>query len=73
MPVNGWLSWLPKRPRRGELWGKLLVHNPDQRELHRELREKKVEPAYITFAGPVVRLGYAVILGGRPGSISPSS
>jgi hypothetical protein len=73
MPVNGWLSWLQRRPRRGELWGKLLAHNPDQRELHRELREKKVERAYLTFAGPVVRPGYAVILGSGSGSISPSS
>jgi hypothetical protein len=32
------------------------------RELHRELREKKVDRAYVTFAGPEVKPGYAVIL-----------
>jgi len=46
----------------GELMGQLIAHNPDRRELHRELREKKVERAYITFAGPVVKPGYAVTL-----------
>jgi hypothetical protein len=46
----------------GELLGQVIAHNPDRRELHRELREKKVDRAYVTFAGPVVKPGYAVIL-----------
>lgn len=46
----------------GELLGQLIAHNPDRRELHRELREKTVERAYVTFAGPAVKPGYAVIL-----------
>jgi hypothetical protein len=46
----------------GELWGQLLAHNPDRRELHRELQEKQVKRAYIIFAGPVVKPGYTVIL-----------
>jgi len=69
-----WLAFLvTEETPTGELWGQLLAHNPDRRELHRELREKKVERAYITFAGPVVKPGYAVILGGGSGSTSPSS
>ncbi len=47
----------------GELLGQVIAHNPDRRELHKELREKKVDRAYVTFAGPVVKPGYAVILG----------
>ncbi len=46
----------------GELLGQVIGHNPQRRELHRELREKKVDRAYVTFAGPVVKPGYAVIL-----------
>jgi len=46
----------------GELLGRVIGHHPDRRELHRELREKKVDRAYVTFAGPVVKPGYAVIL-----------
>jgi len=58
-----WLAFLvTEETPTGELWGQLLAHNPDRRELHRELREKKVERAYITFAGPVVKPGYTVIL-----------
>jgi len=58
-----WLAFLvTEETPTGELWGQLLAHNPDRRELHRELREKKVKRAYITFAGPVVKPGYTVIL-----------
>ena len=46
----------------GEIVGELIAHNLDRRELHREIREKKIKRAYITFAGPVVKPGYAVIL-----------
>ena len=68
-----WLAFLvTEETPTGELWGQLLAHNPDRRELHRELREKKVERAYITFAGPVVKPGYAEILGCGSGSTSPS-
>jgi hypothetical protein len=58
-----WLAFLvTEEMPTGELLGQVLVHNPDRRELHRELRLKKVDSAYITFAGPVVKPGYAVIL-----------
>ncbi len=58
-----WLAFLvSEETPTGELLGQLIAHNPDRRELHRELREKKVKRAYITFAGPVVKPGYAVIL-----------
>lgn len=58
-----WLAFLvSEETPTGELLGQLIAHNHDRRELHRELREKKVKRAYITFAGPVVRPGYAVIL-----------
>ena len=58
-----WLAFLvTEETPTGELLGQVLVHNPDRRELHRELRLKKVDRAYITFAGPVVKPGYAVIL-----------
>jgi hypothetical protein len=58
-----WLAFLvSEETLAGELLGQLIAHNPDRRELHRELREKKVERAYVTFAGPAVKPGYAVIL-----------
>ena len=58
-----WLAFLVTEERpTGELLGQVIVHNTDRRELHRELRQKKVDRAYITFAGPVVKPGYAVIL-----------
>jgi hypothetical protein len=58
-----WLAFLVTEEMvEGELFGQVIAHNPDRRELHRELREKKVDRAYVTFAGPVVKPGYAVIL-----------
>ena len=58
-----WLAFLVvEEMPTGELLGQVIAHNPDRRELHRELREKKVDGAYVTFAGPVVKPGYAVIL-----------
>ena len=58
-----WLAFLvTEETPTGELLGQLLARNPDRRDLHRELREKKVERAYVTFAGPVVKPGYTVIL-----------
>lgn len=58
-----WLAFLAiEETPAGELCGQLVAHNSDRRELHGELREKKVERGYVTFAGPVVKPGYAVIL-----------
>jgi len=58
-----WLAFLvTEETLTGELLGQVISHNHDRRELHKELREKKVDRAYVTFAGPVVKPGYAVIL-----------
>lgn len=58
-----WLAFLvTEEMPTGELVGQVIAHNFDRRELHRELREKKVDRVYVTFAGPVVKPGYAVIL-----------
>jgi len=58
-----WLAFLVAEEKpTGELLGQLIAHHYDRRELHRELREKKIDRAYVTFAGPVVKPGYAVIL-----------
>jgi hypothetical protein len=58
-----WLAFLVlEETPAGELLGQVIAHNRDRRELHRELREKKVQRAYVTFAGPAVKPGYAVIL-----------
>jgi hypothetical protein len=58
-----WLAFLvTEETPTGELLGQVITHNHDRRELHKELREKKVDRAYITFAGPVVKPGYTVIL-----------
>ncbi|PIX22435.1 MAG: hypothetical protein COZ69_11110 [Deltaproteobacteria bacterium CG_4_8_14_3_um_filter_45_9] len=58
-----WLAFLViEETPSGELWGEVIAHNHDRRELHQELRGKKVDRAYVTFAGPVVKPGYAVIL-----------
>lgn len=46
----------------GDLLGQMIAHNHDRRELHRELRAKRVERAYVTFAGPVIKPGYTAIL-----------
>jgi hypothetical protein len=58
-----WLAFLvAEETPTGELLGQVIAHNHDRRELHRELREKKIDRVYVTFAGPVVKPGYAVIL-----------
>ena len=58
-----WLALLvTEEAPKGELLGELIAHNPDRRELHRVLREKKMTRAYITFAGPPVKPGYTAIL-----------
>ena len=58
-----WLAFLvAEETPMGDLLGQVIAHHPDRRELHRELREKKIARAYVTFAGPIVKPGYAVIL-----------
>ncbi len=61
--VGQWLAFLvTEETATGEWLGQVIAHHPDRRELHRELREKETARAYVTFAGPVVKPGYAVIL-----------
>jgi len=58
-----WLAFLvTEETPAGELLGQIIAHNRDRRDLHRELREKKIVRAYVTYAGPPVKPGYAVIL-----------
>ena len=58
-----WLAFrVTEEAPTGELLGQLLAHHLDRRELHRQLREKGIDQAYVTFAGPAVKPGYAVIL-----------
>ena len=57
-----WLAFsIAEEASTGELFGHVIAHNSDRRELHRELREKKVRDVYVTFAGPPVKPGYTVI------------
>jgi len=58
-----WLAFqVTEESSTGELLGHLIAHNLDRRELHRQLRQGEVANVYVTFAGPVVKPGYAVIL-----------
>jgi len=58
-----WIAFLvTEEAPTGELFGQVIAHNVDRRELHRKLRTKKAKQAYVTFAGPPVKPGYAVIL-----------
>lgn len=57
-----WIAFLVKEvTKKGELLGKLIAHDKDRRHLHRILRGKKVKSAYVTFAGPILKPGYAVM------------
>jgi len=58
-----WLAFLvTEETPAGELLGQIIAHNRDRRDLHRELRERKIKRAYVTYAGPPVKPGYVVIL-----------
>ena len=58
-----WLAFLvaEESPSR-DLLGEMIAHNHDRMELHQELREKSIKRAYVTFAGPVIKPGYPVIM-----------
>lgn len=45
----------------GKLKGKLIAHHKARRSLHEILRKKKIKGAYMTFAGPLIKPGYAVL------------
>ena len=58
-----WIAFIVKeKTSKGELIGEVVAHNIDRRELHRELRKRGIKHAYITFAGPVPKPGYVIIL-----------
>ncbi len=57
-----WLAFsITEEAPTGELFGYMIAHNSDRRELHQELRKKEVKDVYVTFAGPPVKPGYTVI------------
>lgn len=57
-----WIAFLIQQDGRDkEIFGEILEHDFDKRELHNKLRNKKIKEAYITFAGPVVKPGYEVL------------
>lgn len=41
--------------------GEVVLHNKDRWRFDKELLEKEIIEVYITFAGPLVREGFAVI------------
>ena len=55
-----WIAMSPPKAAGGNM-KKLLAHHPDKKALHQMLREKRVKDAYITFAGTVVKPGYAIM------------
>ncbi|MEW6201732.1 MAG: hypothetical protein AB1546_07145 [bacterium] len=58
-----WLAIkIEKETDEGEDFGELVTHNTDRRDLHKELREKNIKGVYVTFAGPIVKPGYEVLL-----------
>jgi hypothetical protein len=58
-----WLAIKVTQEKEGKaIKGKLLAHNPDRRELHKELRRRKIKGVYVTYAGPIVKPGYSIIL-----------
>ena len=58
-----WLAFsVTKEKEDGIIEGKVIAHHPDRRTLHQKLRKKRIKGVYITFAGPLVRPGYVVIL-----------
>lgn len=60
---NEWIAFkVIKRISESDFEGELIDHDMDRRDLHKRLREKKIEDAYITFSGPVIKPGYATLL-----------
>lgn len=55
-------EWLAVKVKEKLENGNLIAHNKDRRMLHKKLREKKIKGVYITYAGPIIKHGYSVIL-----------
>jgi len=59
---NEWLAFkVMKETSDGCIQGKLIFHHPDRRTLHVILRRKRTKGVYITYSGPLVKSGYAVM------------
>jgi hypothetical protein len=71
MPVSGWLSWLARSRQRESDGVNCSPITLTEGNSTGSSEIRKVEPAYIPFASPVVKPGYAVIFGCGPGWISP--
>ena len=57
-----WLAFLVVKEIKGkEVEGRVLAHTKDRRLLHQILRNKRVKNAYVTYAGPMVKPGYAIM------------
>ena len=58
-----WIAFIVKKEKDeiDQLEGKVIEHDKDRRKLHRRLRERNIENAYVTFAGPLIRPGYSVM------------
>lgn len=41
--------------------GEVIAHARDRRDLHKELRERGVNNVYVTYAGPLIKPGYATM------------
>lgn len=61
--ANEWIAFIVKKEKSeiDQLEGEVIEHDKDRRELHRRLRERNIENAYVTFAGPLIRPGYSVM------------
>ncbi len=56
---NEWLAFVIKKELpRGDILGKVIAHNKDKRELHKNLQAKNIKDAYVTFAGHYIKPGY---------------
>ncbi|OIN98192.1 hypothetical protein AUJ66_01440 [Candidatus Desantisbacteria bacterium CG1_02_38_46] len=59
---NEWLAFVIKKElSEDEILGEVIAHNKDKRELHKNLRAKKVKDAYITFTGRYIKPGYEIM------------
>jgi len=58
-----WIAFIVKEEKEAvdKLEGEVIEHDISRRELHKRLRERNIEKAYVTFAGPLIKPGYSVM------------
>ncbi len=56
-----WLAFSIRREKDADPEGTLVAHAKSRHELHRRLQKRHIWRVYLTFAGPPVRPGYAVV------------